>query len=240
VTLWTRLSRLLADLPLFGQIGSFVDVVTEAIRSTFSGTERRQLGFTVAMIALSAKMAKADGVVTSDEVDVVKRLFVVPDHERPNVARLFNLAKQDVAGFEAYARRIGGLFADEPEELEDILDGLFHIACADGIFHDEEFSFLKRVSQEFGQSAATFAHIKARHIAPDKTGPYLVLGVEPDADMVKIKSAWRQLVKDNHPDRLIARGLPPDAIVLANERIRAINAAYETIQRQRQQAVMTN
>jgi DnaJ like chaperone protein len=113
---------------------------------------RRRVAFSIAMIALSAKMAKADGVVTQDEVRAFQQIFIVPPDQTRNVARLFDLAKQDIAGFEAYAERLAGLCGDGRPDcamLEDILDGLFHIAAADGVVHEREVGFLRRISEIF-------------------------------------------------------------------------------------------
>lgn len=230
MTFWQQFSEIISRLP--DAVTSVVERVVEAVRATLSPEARRQVAFTAAMIALSAKMAKADGVVTADEVAVVNRLFQVPPEERRNVARLFNLAKQDVAGFEFYAARIRALYADDPAPLEDILDGLLIIAAADGAVHERELAFLETVRTIFAVPRATFARLLARHARADKNCPYAVLGLTPGADPDEVKRAWRRLAAEHHPDRLQARGLPADFIRIATERMAAINAAYREIARQ--------
>jgi DnaJ like chaperone protein len=178
-------------------------------------------------------MAKADGVVTSDEVNAFKQVFTVPPSEIRNVARIFNLAKQDVAGYEAYAGQLAGLFGHDRQMLEDVLDGLFHIAKADDVVHPAELDYLESVATIFGFAATDFARIKARHIVRGKGDPYLVLGVEPDARDDEVKRAWRRLAAENHPDKHIARGVPEEFIAIANEKIAAINAAYDEIRKER-------
>lgn len=232
MSLWSRLAEIVSRMPLTSTVSDAFDRVVEAVRATVSPLERRQVAFTISMIALSAKMAKADGVVTSDEVSVVKRLFVVPEREKANVARLFNLAKQDVAGFEAYARKIEDLHRDSPETLEDVLDGLFVIAGADGLVHERELAFLEHVADIFHVSTAAFGRIMARHVRPDASDPFVVLGVPRSATAEEIRRAWRRQVSENHPDRMIARGLPPECVKLANDRVAALNAAYERIERE--------
>ncbi len=232
MSLWTRLSEIVARLPGAEAVAGAFDRVVEAVRATVSPQERREVAFTIAMIALSAKMAKADGVVTSDEISVVKRLLIVPEAERANVARLFNLAKQDAAGFEAYARRIEALCHDQPELLEDVLDGLFVIAGADGLVHDRERDFLERVADIFHVSTAAFGRIMARHVKPEETDPFVVLGVPRTATPEDVKRAWRRQVAENHPDRLHSRGVPAECIRLATERVAALNAAYDRIERE--------
>lgn len=232
MSLWSLLSDVVSRLPFAGTVGCAFDRVVEVLRAAVSPEERRAVAFTISMIALSAKMAKADGVVTDDEVSVVKRLLVVPEHERANVARLFNIAKQDSAGFEAYAERIADLHRDAPEMLEDVLDGLFVIAGADGLVHDRERAFLERVADIFHVSTAAFGRIMARHVRPEASDPFVVLGVPRDAHPDEIKRAWRRQVSDNHPDRLIARGLPAECVRIATERVAALNAAYDRIARE--------
>lgn len=191
----------------------------------------KQIAFTIGVIALGAKMAKADGVVTRPEIDAFRQIFHVPPEETANVARFFDLAKKDARGFEPYARQIAGLFPDNPEVLEKIVEGLLHIARADGRVHDNELDYLRQVAAIFGLDDARFA--RAQAAAGDMIDPYQVLGVARSADDAAIKAAWRALAKENHPDRLIAQGMPEEAIELANNELAAINAAYEAICRER-------
>jgi len=192
-----------------------------------------QVAFSIGIIALSAKMAKADGVVTRDEIAAFKQIFKVPAEDSKNVGRLFDRAKQSVAGFEAYAGQLAGLFNGRLEVLEDVVDGLFHIAKADGVLHPAELSYLEDVATIFGFSANDFLRIKSRHMAMDKRDPYVTLGVSRDESSKYIKHTYRKLVAENHPDKLIARGVPEEAIVIANEKLAAINAAYDEIVKER-------
>lgn len=191
---------------------------------------RRQVAFSMALIALSAKMAKADGVVTATEVAAFEKMFAVPPGEERNVIRLFDLAKGDVAGYEAYARRIAGLYRDDWQGLEDVVDGLFAIARADGAVHTAEYAYLERVAAIFGIEGIDFERIAARHVV-SAGNPWLVLGAERSESLEQIRMRYRKLAAENHPDRLIARGLPPEAIAIAHTRMAAINAAFEAIER---------
>jgi DnaJ like chaperone protein len=193
----------------------------------------RQVAFSMAMIALSAKMAKADGVVTSDEIAAFRGLFAMPESEAKNVARLFNLAKRDVAGFESYAARVADIYGDDRQGLEDVIDGLFAIARADGAVHEREMAYLERVAAIFGITGIAFERIAARHVVPEEGDPYVILGVERSLALVEIRRRYRKLAAENHPDKLIARGVPEECIVIATERLAAINAAYERIERER-------
>nr|WP_245585337.1 TerB family tellurite resistance protein [Pleomorphomonas koreensis] len=230
MTFWQQFSAVIARIP--DAVTCVFQCVVDLLRDTLSPEARRGVAFTSAMISLSAKMAKADGVVTADEVAVVEKLFQVPPEEKRHVARLFNLAKQDIAGYEYYAKRIRALYETDMETLEDILDGLFVIATADGHLHDDELAFLQTVAAIFRVPEAAFHRIFARHAAGDARCPYAVLGLAPGADDATVKKAWRRLVSEHHPDRVQARGLPADFVRVATERVAAINAAYSAITRQ--------
>jgi DnaJ like chaperone protein len=193
----------------------------------------RQIAFTIAVIVLGAKMAKADGVVSRAEVAAFKEVFQVPPHELKNVARLFDRAKTDPAGFEPYAKQIARMFRKDHPVLEELLDGLFHIAKADGGVHDAEISYLKSVSAIFGFNEADFARIREGHLGADKADPYTILGTTRLASNEEIKAAWRKLVRDTHPDKLMAQGMPREFIDMANEKLATINAAYDKIAKER-------
>ena len=192
----------------------------------------RSVAFTMAVIALAAKLAKADGVVTDDEREIFSRLFVVPAGERRNVERIFRIASGSAAGFEAYATQIARLFHDSPKVLEDVLDSLFHIAGADGVMHPGEMRFLERVTEIFGIKHR-FRCIRARHMTHPDDAAYEALGVSPCDDLEDIRRAYRKLVRENHPDRLIARGVPREMLKLATRRMAAINTAFEAIMKDR-------
>jgi len=231
MSVWTRLGELFARAP-----AAALSQVLEALRSFFAGDPqlRRQVAFSVAMIALSAKMAKADGVVTEDEVRAFREIFAIPPQEERNVARLYNLARQDIAGFEAYARQLAALCGSGDANcalLEDILDGLFHIAGADGILHEREVGYLSRIAEIFAIEEAHFQTILARHAIDAGSDPYAVLGVAPGMPYADIRQRYRALVAENHPDRAIARGLPAEFIAIANRRMAAINDAFSAIER---------
>jgi DnaJ like chaperone protein len=203
---------------------SAVDVTSEDAKPT---------AFTIAVIALSAKMAKADGQVTRDEIDAFKKIFHVPPEEAKNVGRVFDLARKDSRGFEPYARQVAKMFSTNPAVLEELLDALFYIAKADKVVHPAEIEYLRQVAHIFGFDDATFARIRASHIGRDAADPYAVLGVPHDAEDDDVRSAYRRLIRENHPDRLIAQGMPQDFIDVATDKVAAINAAYDSIKRQR-------
>lgn len=218
---------------LGGLAGHAVDRFTGAGVGEAGKDGTKQIAFTIGVIVLGAKMAKADGVVTRDEIAAFKEVFQIPPEEMNNVGRVFNMARKDAAGFESYARQIANLFRGNPQVLEDLLHGLFHIAKADSIVHPAELQFLQDVAVIFGFHEADFQRIRAHHLAPEATDPYVILDVPHDASDDELKSAYRKLIRENHPDRLIAEGLPEEFIELANEKMAAINDAYERVERQR-------
>lgn len=222
MSIWTRIAEALQALAK----GEGLGTLFERLRAK----PERSVGFTIAVIALGAKMAKADGQVTRDEVTAFRRVFTIPKAEEASAARVFNLARQDVAGFDAYARKIRAMFgADDRDVLIDLMEGLFHIAVADGAFHPAEEAFLHQVAVIFGLDDRCFRALRARHVKDD---PYAVLGIAPSASAEEARAAWRAAVKASHPDVMIARGVPPEAVRLAEDRLRAINAAWEEISRQ--------
>ena len=227
-SIWTRISAALSALAT----GEPLSVVFDHLRG--APDPERSVGFTIAVIALGAKLAKADGQVSKDEVSAFRRVFSLPPGEERNAARVFNLARQDVAGFDAYARKIAAMFTDKdhPDNRAlfiDLIEGLFHIALADDILHDDEDAFLAHTAEIFGLDDRCYRAIRARLVEGSARDPYDLLGVAHDASLADIRAAWKQAVRENHPDAMIARGVPPEAVVLAERRLIAINAAWEEL-----------
>jgi len=192
----------------------------------------RTIAFTIAVTTLAAKMAKADGVALPVEERAFEEVFEIPPEEAKNVRRLYDLAKQDVAGFEAHAGKIARLLKDEPELLAAVLECLFHIAAADGILHPAEDRFLERVAEIFGLDRREFLSVRASFIH-DPESPYAVLDVRPDISDAELKVRYRTLVREHHPDRLAANGVPHEFRAAADRRLAAINAAHEAILKER-------
>lgn len=194
----------------------------------------REAAFTLALVALSAKMAVADGVVTASEIRAFRSTVEIPQGAEAQIERLFDLAQEDVSGYQSYARKISKLFSDSPETLEHVLDGLFRIASADGFIHEDELEYLKNVSDLFGFDDFRFEQIAASHLVDDDdVDPFIVLGLMPDAPNDEVRRVYRQLVSEHHPDRLVAKGVPEELMVLATARMAAINAAYGQIAKMR-------
>ena len=222
MTIWDRIAAALAALAKGEPLSSILD--------SLRGTPERSVGFTIAVIALGAKLAKADGLVTRNEVSAFRQVFSIPEGEEAHAARVYNLARQDVAGFDAYARKVRAMFGpNDARVLADLLEGLFLIAMADGSYHPNEDTFLEEVAQIFGLGEACFRSLRARFVDGAPRDPYDVLGVARDAGVDAIRAAWRQAARDSHPDAMIARGVPPEAVQLATRRMADINAAWDEI-----------
>ncbi|AGT09081.1 molecular chaperone DjiA [Paracoccus aminophilus] len=187
----------------------------------------RSVAFTIAVIALGAKLAKADGQVARSEVAAFRRVFVIPRSEEKNAARVFDLARQDVAGFDGWARRIARMFPAGDPVLLDLIEGLFIIAVADGDLHEAEIIFIDEVARILGVSADQVARIRLRHDKNRGCPPCEVLGISADTPLDEARRRWRELILEAHPDRAIARGLPPEAVRLAETRTRALNEAWD-------------
>ena len=230
MSIWSNIGDMLSRVTN-GAVFSLI----EAVRTMLEGdpATRRQVAFSIAMIALSAKMAKADGIVTFDEMQAFQQIFHIPEGEERNVSRLFDLAKQDTAGFEAYAQQIETLCGSGEGNcpaLEDILDGLFHIAKADGAFHESELAFLESTAFIFKLDERRYQTVLARHGADGEVDPYAVLGLKRGTGIDEARKVWRKLVQENHPDILTGRGVPKEFIAIANERIKVINRAWTRLQ----------
>jgi DnaJ like chaperone protein len=218
---------------LGGLAGHVVDKFSVSAQGEDADGATKNIAFTIGVIVLGAKMAKADGVVTRDEIGAFKEVFHIPPEEMKNVGRLFNQARRDAHGFEPYARQIGRMFKSNPVVLEELLDGLFHIARADGQVTEDELDYLEQLAGIFGLETARWERVRAANLGAGDADPYGILGVARDASDEEIKSAHRRLVLENHPDKLVAQGMPQEFIDLANEKLAKINAAHDQIRKRR-------
>ncbi|WP_417597460.1 TerB family tellurite resistance protein [Pararhodobacter oceanensis] len=222
MSLWLRITAVIEAL----RAGEPLSVALDHLRAA----PERSIAFTIGVIALGAKLAKADGVVTRDEVAMFRSVFTISAADEKHAARIFNLARQDVAGFDAYARKIAGLFPAGDPVLRDLLEGLFHIAMADGTFHPNEEAFLRAVSQEFGLNERCFTSIMARVVPGLDPDPYDLLELPQDASLDEARAAYRRLARESHPDALRARGVPDEAVKMAEDRLKALNNAWSEVQ----------
>lgn len=232
-SIWSRIREGVAELR-WGDLFELPDASPEKDGGT-RPDGAKQVGFTIAVIALGAKMAAADGVVTDSEIRAFHEVFQAPPEEAANVAFFFNLAQRSTVGADSYARQAARLLGGSRPVLEDLLGALFHIARADGRFDPTEDSFLARVAQVFGFDEAEYRRIRAFHVGVSDTptgiadDPWIILGLEPGTPEDAIRARWRDLVRQNHPDRVMADGLPAEFVSVATTKLARINAAYDVL-----------
>jgi DnaJ like chaperone protein len=217
MSIWSRIRTALGALAK----GEPLSAVFERLRTPPEHT----VAFTIAVIALGAKMAKADGQVTRNEIAAFRQIFHIPQAEEANAARVYNMARTEVAGFDAYARRVARMFTDRPQVLADILEGLVFIAAADGLYHPGEAGFLAEVARIFGVGEVEFRAIRARHL-PGERDPWAILELPPGTEPETLRRHYRALVRRLHPDRMISHGAPEEARRLAEQRLALVTAAY--------------
>lgn len=235
MAIWALLMGSAVGMALGGPLGALAGAavgaaVDRAVALRAQSPERRQVAFTIAAIALAAKMAQADGHASEREAEAFERLFEVPDTEQENMRRFYRLARQSVDGYEAYASQAATLLGPGSPVLEDLLEALLMIATVDGV-HPAELDYLARVADLMGFAPPQWEAIRARHIPLSADNPWVVLGLEPGAPEADIRAAYRRLVREHHPDRHIAQGTPPEFIRVAEARMATINAAYAALVR---------
>lgn len=197
------------------------------------GLPGEDAAFSTAVTALGAKLAKADGQAQASEYRAFSEVFQPDPGSENNVRRLYQLARQTTRGFESYARRLAKRYRNCPQILEDVLDGLFHVATSDGVVTPDELAYLERVSELFGHSPLVFRRLKAVHLGAEADDPYVVLGIDYAASDEQVRAAWRDRLMEAHPDRARARGLPDEFIEVAEAKAAAINAAHDSLMRER-------
>jgi DnaJ like chaperone protein len=235
--MWGKLSELVGS---FSQRTGLAGSLVNALDPDNWLPGGREAAFTLALIALAAKMAVADGLVTASEERAFRATVEIASGHEEQVARVFNLAKQDIAGYDAYARKVRRFFSDSPETLEHVLDSLFYIATADGMVHEGELDYLKSVSDIFGFDDMRFEQMASQHVQLEAgLDPYMVLGLSPNAPPEEIRRVYRLLVAEHHPDRLIARGVPEDLIDVATARMKSINLAYQALTKPKQRPLLS-
>jgi DnaJ like chaperone protein len=244
MSIWGALLGGVTGIVLGGPLGALIGAALGHVavdrpltaRARLKDPERRQALFSVAVIALAAKMASADGSADAREKQAFDRLFHVAPEEHENVDRFWRLAQATPAGFESYARQIAGLFGDTPAILEDVVGALCAIALADGHAADAELDFVERVMEIFQLPPPARARLQARLTGDPAHDPWAVLGLAHDASEADIRTAYRRLVKQHHPDATGLKGLPSEFRAVSDARMAALNGAYEKLVR-RQVAV---
>ena len=219
--------------PFGALLGSFLGGKISRISSSssFTSQQNSQQIFALSLIILSAKLSKADGRVSKEELIAVKDKLQIPDSEIDQVAKIFNKAKDESTGYEPYAKQISEIFKGNQNVLEEVINILFYIAEADGHVSNEEESMIANIAFIFGLSQNQYESIKESRKSSDKLNPYIVLESQPTDDLKSIRKKYIKLSKEHHPDLLISKGVPIEVINESKNKMRAINAAWDQIQK---------
>ena len=236
MTIWGKIIGSATGFAFGGPIGALLGGAAGHTLDKFKTKQKlpkelalKQIGFTIGVIVLSAKMAKADGKVTESEIKAFKEKINVPDNEIKNVAKLWDQAKKTSYGFEIYAKQISNLLEKNSSVLEELLSLLVIIAEADGKITKLEKKYLKEVSIIFGFSDQDFERICSSKLNKF-IDPFQTLGISKDTPLEEIKNRWKTLAMKHHPDRLISQGMPKDLIETHTYRLKEINNAWDLIQ----------
>ena len=200
-------------------------------RGNFGAFAQPQQIFALSLIVLSAKLSKADGNVSREELIAVKDKLKIPENEIAQVGKIFNKAKEESTGYEPYAQQIAQIYKGNINVLEEVINILFYIAEADGEVSSSEIAMIENISKIFGLTQVQFNSIKESRKGSDKLNPYIVLGSNTEEDLSSIRKKYIQLSKENHPDLLISKGVPPEVIEESKKKMRAINSAWGQIQK---------
>ena len=212
-------------------IGGRISRARSGNLSGFGTFAQKQQIFALSLIVLSAKLSKADGQVSREELVAVKEKLKIPENEIDQVGKIFNKAKEESTGYEPYARQIAQIYGNNPNVLEEVINILFYIAEADGNVSESELRMIEHISQIFGLNTSQFNSIKESRKTSDKLNPYIVLESKPDEDIQAIRKKYLKLSKEHHPDLLISKGVPTEIIEESKKKMRAINLAWDQIQK---------
>ena len=222
--------------PIGALIGSMVGrKISSARRSGFKKNfAPPQQVFAISLIILTAKLAKADGYVSKEELIAIKNKLKIPEHEMDQVGKVFNKAKDDSLSYEPYAQQIAQIYRNNPAVLDEVINTLFYIAEADGNVSNSEIKIIRGIAKIFGLSESQFEGIKESRKSSDKLNPYIVLGCSSNDDFAAIRKKYLQLSKEHHPDILMNKGVPKEMIEESKKKIRAINSAFDQIEKMKQ------
>ena len=219
--------------PFGALLGSFLGGKISRLNSskTIGNQQNTQEIFALSLIILSAKLSKADGHVSKEELIAVKDKLQIPDSEIDQVAKIFNKAKDESTGYEPYAKQIAEIFRDNINVLEEVINILFYIAEADGNVSNDEETMIANIAYIFGLSQKQYQSIKESRKTSDKLNPYIVLESQPTDDLKTIRKNYIKLSKEHHPDLLISKGVPVEVINESKNKMRSINAAWDQVQK---------
>ena len=200
-------------------------------RGGFRSSAQTQQIFALSLIVLSAKLSKADGQVSKEELIAVKEKLRIPENEIDQVGKIFNKAKEESAGFEPYAKQIAEIYKKNLNVLEEVINILFYIAESDGNVSQSELNMIEKIAQIFGLTEIQFNSIRESRKSSDKLNPYIVLESKPDDTIEIIRKRYLKLSKEHHPDLLMSKGVPQEVIDESKAKMRSINSAWDQVQK---------
>jgi len=238
MSIWGSLIGGMIGLSLGGPFGMLLGSViggkisrTRSSSGNFAAFAQPQQVFALSLIVLSAKLSKADGQVSKEELIAVKDKLKIPESEIDNVGKIFNKAKEESSGYEPYAQQIAQIYKNNLIVLEEVINILFYIAEADGNTSQSELNMIQHIAQIFGLNQSQFNSIRESRKSSDKLNPYIVLESKPEENLQTIRKKYLKLSKEHHPDILISKGVPKEVIEESKKKMRAINSAWNQIQK---------
>ena len=226
---------------LGGMLGSRLSEGAETVRTRVHSAQQAQAIFAVALTSLAAKVAKADGKVTQDEVEAfdgfLRQGMGMSVQDRRAAAEIFNRARDCSTPTADFCKQVRAIFGNQPDRLRDIVTILLMVALADGKLHEAEEAMIRRIAGDLGLSSADYQSCHATFFATTKhdlSCPYEVLGVPATSTDAEVRSAHRRLVRDYHPDVIQAKGLPEEFAAFATEKLVAVNAAWARVKVERE------
>ena len=209
-------------------IGGKISRAKGSINNSFA---QPQQIFALSLIVLSAKLSKADGQVSKEELIAVKDKLKIPENEIDQVGKIFNKAKNESTGYKPYAEQIAQIYRGNLNVLEEVINILFYIAEADGNISQAELVMIEDIARIFGLSESQFNSLKESRKSSDKLNPYIVLKSNPDDSLTEIRKRYIKLSKEHHPDLLLSKGVPPEVIEESKKKMRSINSAWDQVQK---------
>ena len=237
MSIWGSLIGGVIGLSLGGPIGMLLGSILGGkisrarARGGFRDIGQSQRIFALSLIILSAKLSKADGQVSREELIAVKDKLKIPENELDEVGKVFNKAKQESTGYEPYAQQIAQFYKGNLNVLEEVINVLFYIAESDGHVSVEEEKMIENIAYIFGLTQAQYLSIKESRKTSDKQNPYMVLESSPNDDLQTIRKRYLKLSKEHHPDLLLSKGVPNEVIEESKKTMRSINSAWDQIQK---------
>ena len=207
-----------------------------AERARLSPGEEAQFTFFVAAFSMLAKLAKADGRVSKEEVDAVKNFMVYDLNLNPESIRLatnvFHAAIESPDNFVDFATQFYSQFRTQYQMLDLMIDILLRVSVADGALSTSEENLILSAVRAFNFSDEKYRKLRSKYIQ-DVDKYYATLGCDRNDSSDHIKKQYRKLVSDYHPDKIASKGLPEEFTKFANDKFREIQEAYDVIKKER-------